>query len=356
MTPEPPHSAELNLTTDGRDIDSKLATLAGQGAGQVASPLAPDSGATNRAVPGAGQPIYDRNPSDRSDGPDTYYGLPIVKAPPWGWPVPTYIVLGGVSGAAAALAAATQPDPAATRLVTAARWLAFGSGAAGAGLLLKDLGRPERFINMLRVARPTSPMSMGVYILSGSVGTSAVASVLGNRRGFFGWVGRVAGQVAGVTGVPLTGYTAVLLGTTALPGWNVGLATLPPLFMASAVATAGSALTAVPLAAGPARTVDVYRTVGQVAELAAETAHERTVAQHPPIAAAYGRQTTWKVGKWLTIGSLLAALVPQLRRSRWGRVLIAALGVSGSTTTKLGVFDAGMATAANPVATIEQQR
>lgn len=345
------HNAEVNLRTDGRDIDTRLATLAGQGAGQIASPYAPD-----RTVPGAGQQVYDRNPSDRSDGPETYYGLPIVKAPPWGWPVPTYIVLGGVSGASAALAAATQFDPAATRLVTAARWLAFGSGAAGAGLLLKDLGRPERFINMLRVARPTSPMSMGVYILSASVGTSAAASLLGNRRGLFGWSGRVAGTVAGVTGIPLSGYTAVLLGTTAMPGWNVGLATLPPLFMSSAVATAGSVLTAVPLPPGAQRSVDVYRTVGQVAELAAETVHERTVAQHPPIAAAYKRQRTWKVGKWLTLGSLLATLVAPLRRSMPGRVLIAVLGVAGSTATKLGVFSAGMATAADPVATIEQQR
>lgn len=347
-----PRSAEADLRTDGRDIDPRLGTLTGLGAGQKAAPDGPD-----RPVPGAGQPIYDRNPSERpDDGPNTYYGTPIVKAPPWGPPVPAYIVLGGVSGASAALAAACQHDPAATRLVTAARWLAFGAGSAGASLLLKDLGRPERFLNMFRVARPTSPMSVGVYILSASVGTSAAASVLGRRRGLLGWLGRTCGVVAGITGVPLTGYTAVLLGTTALPGWNLGLRTLPPLFMASAAATAGSALTAVPLPAGAARSVDVYRGAGQLAELAAEAVHERVVAAHPPVAAAYERQRTWKAGRWLTLGSLAVSLVPSLRRSRRGRLVIAALGVAGSTATKVGVFDAGMATAADPVATIEQQR
>lgn len=342
----------LHLTSDGSDLNPRWAALTGAGAGQRAAPEGPD-----RPMPGAGEAVWDRVPSEgAADGAATYYDQPVVKAPPWGPAIPAYIVLGGLSGASAALAAATQSDPSARRLTTTARWLALGSGAAGSVLLLTDLGRPTRFLNMFRVARPTSPMSVGVYVLSASVGGSAAASLFGGAGGWFGRLARLAGSIAGATGVPLAGYTAVLLGTTALPGWNVGLGTLPPLFMASAVATAGSALTAVPLDDGPRRTVDLYRAAGQVAELAAEAAHERAVGAHPRIDAAYRADRPWRVGRWLTVASLAAALVPRLRRQPLGRLLIAILGVGGSSATKFGVFCAGMATAADPRATTEQQR
>jgi hypothetical protein len=348
VSDEATRGAELRLVTDGRDVDPRIGGLSGAGAGQRAAPEGPD-----RAMPGAGEPVWDRVPSQPIDDTPTYYDQPVVKAPPWGPAVPAYIVLGGLSGASAALAAATQGTVAAHRLTVSARWLAAASGSAGAVLLLTDLGRPSRFLNMFRVARPTSPMSVGVYLLSSSVGTSAAAAVIGGR-----WrrLGRLAGTVAGITGVPLTGYTGVLLATSALPGWNVGMATLPPLFMASAVATAGSALTAVPMPDGSRTTVDAYRIGGQLAELAAEAVHERAVAVHPRIAAAYRSDRTWRAGRWLTVASLVAGLVPALRRRTLGRLVIALLGVAGSSATKAGVFSAGMATAADPRATTEQQR
>lgn len=342
----------LHLTSDGRDINPRWAGLTGAGAGQRADPEGPD-----RPMPGAGEPVWDRVPSDRpADETATYYDQPVVKAPPWGPAIPAYVVLGGLSGASAAIAAATQFDPSARRLTIAARWLAVGSGAAGSVLLLTDLGRPERFLNMFRVARPTSPMSVGVYVLSASVGGSVAAAVFGGAGGWCGRLARAAGSLAGVAGVPLAGYTAVLLGTTALPGWNVGLRTLPPLFMASAAATAGSVLTAVPLDDGPRATVDACRVGGQIAELVAEAAHERTLRDQPRIEAAYRADGPWRIGRWLTVASLIAGLVPRLRRRPLGRLLIAVLGVGGSSATKVGVFRAGMATAADPRTTTEQQR
>ena len=95
---------------------------------------------------------------------------------------------------------------------------------------------------------------------------------------------------------------------------------------------------------------------GQVAELVAEAVHERAFRNQPRIEAAYRADGAWRIGRWLTVASLAAALVPRLRRRPLGRLLIAVLGVGGSSATKIGVFRAGMATAADPRATTEQQR
>jgi formate-dependent nitrite reductase membrane component NrfD len=337
----------FGLTTDGRDIDPRLGGLAGAAAGQHSEPVAPD-----RPMPGAGRPVWDRVPSEpAADGTTSYYGQPIVKAPPWGPAIPAYVVLGGLAGAAATLAAATQSDPSRHALTTASRWLTLTAGGTGSVLLLSDLGRPERFLNMFRVARPTSPMSVGVYVLSGTLGAAAVAA-LGTRAGR---LGQLAGTAAGVLGVPLSGYTAVLLATTALPGWHVGGRTLPPLFMASAVASAASALTLVPLGPAAQPTVDRYRVAGQVAELVAGQLHDRALAPYPRTRAAYRSQLGWRLGPWLTAGSIAASAVPQVRRSTLGRLVIGGLGLAGSIATKVAVFHAGMATAADPQATIEQQ-
>lgn len=330
------------LATDGRDVDLRVGGLSGTGASQVAMPDAPD-----RPMPGAlGAVPWPYMPSLPADGQATYYDQPIVKAPPWGPAIPAYIVLGGLAGASAAFAAAGG-ERALGRTHLAATWLAAGSGAAGAALLMSDLGRPERALNMYRVVRPTSPMSVGAWVLGASVASSGLAAVLHGRRGALGAIGRTAGLAAGALGVPLAGYTGVLLGTSALPGWNSGIRTLPALFIGSAAATAGAALTAVS-GGSTGLAVDVYRTAGQVAELVAERAHEDAVASVPGLPAVYEAQPGWRWGRWLTIGSLVVGLLPVARRRRSVRMAVAVAGVAGSVATKSAVFGAGMASAEDP--------
>jgi hypothetical protein len=331
----------LNLGTDGRDLDPRLAPLTGSGADLRAAPGAPD-----HPMPGSGAPTWDRIPSAPRPGSPTYYDQPVVKAPPWGRRIAAYLVLGGMAGASATFAAAAGPR-ALGRGYVVATGLAAGAGTAGSLLLVSDLGRPERALNMYRVARPTSPMSVGTYLLSGTIGASGVAMILGRRPGAAGRLGRAAGAAAGVLGVPLAGYTGVLLGTTALPGWNVGMRTLPPLFMGSAVAAAGSAMT--PLLGGSAAlAVDVYRMAGQLAELSAERAHDAAIGSVDGLDAVYASQPGWRVGRWLTLASLAAGLLPPVRRRRAGRIAIALAGLLGSVAVKVAVFDAGMASAADP--------
>src|SRR5438270_5344811 len=95
-----------------------------------------------------------------------YYGLPFLKEPVWTWEVPSYFFVGGAAGAAAVLGAAAQITGADRDLVSDARWIAAAGSALSAPLLIGDLGRPGRFLNMLRVFKLQSPMSVGAWTLT----------------------------------------------------------------------------------------------------------------------------------------------------------------------------------------------
>ncbi|MFL5290595.1 MAG: NrfD/PsrC family molybdoenzyme membrane anchor subunit, partial [Myxococcales bacterium] len=155
---------------DGRNIDPSLGILAGEGAHQE---VRERSGKGARPVP---------EPHERAESTadaDSYYGLPMLKEPVWKWPIPTYFYVGGVAGASAVLGAAAgrTGDPALRSLCERTRLFAAGGAMASAALLIWDLGRPSRFLNMMRVFRPTSPMNMGTWILSAFGGCCAVATL-----------------------------------------------------------------------------------------------------------------------------------------------------------------------------------
>src|SRR5207237_1714315 len=80
-----------------------------------------------------------------------YYGLPLIKPPVWTWEVPAYFFVGGAAGAAAVVGAAARIAGADRDLVRHARWIAAAGAALSTPLLIGDLGRPKRFLNMLRV-------------------------------------------------------------------------------------------------------------------------------------------------------------------------------------------------------------
>src|SRR5206468_7885266 len=89
-----------------------------------------------------------------------YYGQAVVKPPVWTWQVPLYFFVGGLGGMSAAIASAAvlfhQID-----LAVSAMWVAAVSGAVLSPILLiMDLGRPRLFLNMLRVFKHRSAMSM----------------------------------------------------------------------------------------------------------------------------------------------------------------------------------------------------
>ena len=175
-----------------------------------------------------------------------YYGLPFLKEPVWTWEVPAYFFVGGAAGAAAVLGAAAQLTGADRDLVSDARWIAAAGSALSAPLLIGDLGRPERFLNMLRVFKVQSPMSVGAWTLA-AFGTFSAAAVFAEevrkRTNLpVTIVGDAAGLLSAATGLVMSTYTGVLIGATAIPIWAKHASILPIHFGASALSSAVSML------------------------------------------------------------------------------------------------------------------
>jgi len=180
------------------------------------------------------------------DPPELVQG-PMMKAPVWTWEVPLYFWFGGMAAGASfvALACDVAGDEQSARV---ARKVAVAALLPSPPLLIKDLGRPERFYNMLRIFKPRSPMSMGAWCLSafGGLGTAAVgADLLGRRR-----EAKALGAANAVVGGYLGSYTGVLLAATAVPVWARARLTLGPIFVATATLTGASTTRLVLVATG----------------------------------------------------------------------------------------------------------
>lgn len=176
----------------------------------------------------------------------TYHGLPLLKGPVWTWEVPTYFFVGGAAGAAAVLSAAAQLAGVDEKLVRDARWIAAAGATLSTPLLIADLGRPARFLNMLRVLKPQSAMSVGAWTLAifgTTSNASAFADVLARRTNLpVRVIGNVASAASAATGLVMATYTGVLLGATAIPVWKDHVRLLPVHFGASALGSAASLL------------------------------------------------------------------------------------------------------------------
>jgi Polysulphide reductase, NrfD len=170
---------------------------------------------------------------------ESYYGLPVLKVPVWTWQIPLYFFLGGISGVSACIGFVAQlfhSDPA---LVRVCLWIALIGASICPMLLIADLGRPARFLNMLRVFKLRSAMSMGAWILvafSNFVFLAVLCFEL-VLRGFANpllisllWLLEAA---AAITGLLLASYTGVLIGATAIPVWSENRELLPAHFLTS---------------------------------------------------------------------------------------------------------------------------
>jgi formate-dependent nitrite reductase membrane component NrfD len=292
-------------------------------------------------------PQADAEPEYRS-----YYGRPVIKPPVWKQPdVPVYLFVGGVAGVSAVLAegAALTGRPGLERW---ARLAAAGGAATGTVALVHDLGRPERFLNMLRVFKPTSPLSVGSWILApfGGLSTIAAAShVTGRLRP----VGSAAGIGTALLGAPLATYTATLLCDTAVPAWHEAYREMPFWFAGSAAAVAGGlAVAAAPLdESQPARMLAV---LGAAVDAAAERRVGRRLGMlaEPYHQGRPGRLL--RAARALTVTGGLAAAAG--RRSRALSVAAGAALAAGSLLTRFGVFQAGLASAKDPRYTVVPQR
>ncbi|MCW2613343.1 MAG: nrfD, partial [Frankiales bacterium] len=217
----------------------------------------------------------------------SYYGRPIVKASPWEHDIPAYLFLGGVMAGSSLLSAGADLTgrPAMRRTGRVGALLALTASMVA---LVHDLGRPSRFLNMLRVVKVTSPMSVGTWLLTvygpfaGLAGASELRPLLPRRLRdglvgrLLGASGRPAGLVAAAVAPTIASYTAVLLSDTATPTWHDSHRHLPLVFVGSASAAAGGlAMVGSPVSeAGPARRLAVG---GAVLELAVEHRMEQAM-------------------------------------------------------------------------------
>ncbi|MBV9160533.1 MAG: polysulfide reductase NrfD [Pseudonocardiales bacterium] len=292
----------------------------------------------------------------------SYYGRPVLKPPVWEWKIPAYLFTGGLSAGSAVLAAGADltSRPALRRM---SRINALTTLLASGYLLIADLGRPERFHHMLRVAKPTSPMSVGTWILTmygPGVGIAAVSELLpaAVRHTMLGRLldrlARPAAVTSAVLAPAVASYTAVLLSQTAAPAWHEAHPQLPFIFTGSAAASAGGlAMVLTPMdEAAPARMFAWY---GGVSELVASKLMEQRLGL---ASEAYTTGRARQLRRWsqrLTAAGLAGATLAG-RRSRAAAVASGLALLAGSALQRFGVFEAGVASTKDPQYVVVPQR
>lgn len=286
----------------------------------------------------------------------SYYGRPILKVTRWKEPhLPLYLVLGEMSGAMAmvgAVAHAVGREP----LARTARFTAAGAAYCGSVVLMADLGRPERFLHMLRVAKPTSPMSMGSWILSAHAGLASVAAA-SELTGQLPGVGVLAGAASALTGPLLAAYPGVLFADTAVPAWHSAYRELPMLLVGGAMTSAGAACLAASAVSGDRADFDAARKLAMIGAAVESVAGFGLERMHGLAAEPYRTGDGGKMlrtARYLTIGGGVAALAA--RRSRTAAALSAGLLIAGGLCAKYGVLRAGKASAADPKYVVAGQR
>ncbi len=283
----------------------------------------------------------------------SYYGLPVLNAPVWKAPdIAGYFFCGGVAGTASVLAAGADLTgrPALARAAKVGAASAISVGMAG---LIHDLGRPARFLNMLRVFKPTSPMSVGSWLVAAYAPASVVAAasaVTGRMRP----VGALATASAALIGPAVATYTGALVADTAVPAWHDAHRELPYLFVASGAAGAAglSMFAAPPAETAPARRTAVLAAAADVA--ISQLMEQRLGMVGEPYSTGKGG-SYMRAARALTIGGAVGGALLGRRSRLVSRAAGLAL-LAGSLCTKLGVFEAGVASARDPRYTVQPQR
>lgn len=292
--------------------------------------------------------------------PTSYYGRPIVKPPVWKPEIPFYFFFGGLAGASAILASAATfaGRPGLARRAWAG---AFVGVTVSPLLLIKDLGKPSRFLNMLRVFKITSPMNVGAWLLLANGGATSLAAGLNlldeDRRGGAPEV------LAAALGAPLATYTAALVTHSAVPAWSEARVEMPFVFAASATASAaGAAMLTV-----AAEEAEPVRRLGVLAAIAEEGISALMHKRLGYLSEAYKQGTAGKFAKAARACTLAGAAafvagdpdfpVPLGKRRRSAlSVAGGTLLLAGSVCKRWSVFKAGFQSAEDPSHTVRTQR
>ena len=296
-------------------------------------------------------------------GSPSYYDRPLLKESVWSLDIPLYYFAGGAAGAALTLGAAVQlaegkdGQRSLRRFAAECHWIGVVGSTVGAALLIHDLGRPSRFLFMLRVFRPTSPMNIGAWILSGAAPTAIATALFINRPGLTGEIGEITGYASGLFGAALSTYTGVLVANSAVPIWQPSRRWLPVLFAASAMASAGAILQLLPHRGRAATIIAICGTAGRVGELASGYRVEQAALREGRVGEPFrsgAPSLLWKTAKVLTAASLVLSFAPG--KSAAKRRTAAILAAAGSLTLRFAVHYLTNASTRDPRAAFEQQR
>lgn len=295
---------------------------------------------------------------------ETYYGQPGLKYPHWDWKVSGYIAVAGTAGAAQALAAlASLRDPEEMRPARrGARLMALSGTTAGAAMLIADLKTPQRFHNMLRILRPTSPMSFGTYIFGGFGGASLLSflaeSPAMGRLNPVRLIGKAGQLVSAISGAGVATYTAALVSATSNPYWAAAPRTLGAQSAGVAVAMGAAALALWERLGGrdtTARGFEKVATIATLAHVCASTAHSRRLKEsgvRQPIERTKP-QRRLKASSLLIAGALplVGYAVGAAMGGRAGRraaIAGSCAALAGGMLMRHGLLEAGEAAAEHP--------
>ncbi|CAA9217229.1 MAG: Formate dehydrogenase O putative subunit [uncultured Actinomycetospora sp.] len=294
----------------------------------------------------------------------SYYGRPIIKAPVWKNPdVPLYLFLGGLAATSSGLGALGGATGRPT-LRRTGRPAAAGGAVGGTVFLIHDLHRPSRFHHMLRVNKPTSPLSVGTWILSpfatfaAATAAAELAEPLVGRRSsglarLLRRAGDASGAASAVIGPALGTYTAVLFSNTAVPTWHESHRILPVVFAGSAAA-AGGGMGLVGASVRDNEPAARLGVAGAVVELVAGEYMERSLGLLGDVYHKGRAGTLMKLSKACLAAGAVGTVLG--RKKRWSAALSGVALMAGSALTRFGVFDAGIASANDPAHIVVPQR
>ncbi len=296
----------------------------------------------------------------------SYYGQSIVKPVPWDHKISAYLFVGGIAGTSGIVQAGAAATGNAV-LQRNARLTAMTTVGLSGIALVADLGRPERFLNMMRTVKLTSPMSVGTWILSAYAGFAGVTTAsevlrLLPERGPVRALARITGALDGpstvgqaIFGAPLAAYTAVLLADTAHPVWHESRRQLPFVFVGSAaLASGGVQMILTPTAlAGPVRRLALLGVGTELVAMHRLEQHLEDLHIDEPITAGRGAAKL-RLARALTIAGGAGTLLAD--RSRLLAIASGAALATASALTRAGIVEAGIESAEDPKYTVRVQK
>ena len=283
---------------------------------------------------------------------------PIVHAPVWSREVPLYFWFGGMASGAGfvALGCDAAGDH---RSAAIARKVALGAVAPAPILLIGDLGRPERFLNMMRIFKPRSPMNTGAWCLvafSGSCALAVGCDLVGRPK-----AARSLGALTSLFGTYLGSYTGVLLACTAVPVWARSRTILGPAFVATAAANGAAATRLALVASGlpqghPTRGgLEAIETASMLTELAISALGERRLGNAAEALRGGRPGIYFRTAKSLVAVGLSLQLVAR-RRGSGAQDLASAVYLAAGLLFRFAWVNAGTASATDDEAVAAMAR